>query len=80
MIQVERYPKRISGQLARTTDWMGFLPFLGVVGGLLTYGPKGLIIGPFAVVLVFTVGRAWLPLYLSDGDADDEAGEETHGE
>jgi predicted PurR-regulated permease PerM len=62
---LDRYREKVSSRLERHTEWLGFLLFLGVVGGLLTYGPKGLIIGPFAVVLVITVFRAWLPLYVA---------------
>ncbi len=57
---------RVGNHLARSADWMGFLLFLGLIGGLLTYGPKGLIVGPFAVVMVVTIGRAWLPLYVAE--------------
>lgn len=62
---LDRYRERVSSRLEQNTEWLGFLLFLGVVGGLLSYGPKGLIIGPFAVVVVITVGRAWLPLYVA---------------
>jgi len=68
---LDRYRRRVNSRLEKDSDWLGFLLFVGVVGGLLTYGPKGLIIGPFAVVLVITVGRAWLPLYIDDPETED---------
>jgi predicted PurR-regulated permease PerM len=77
---MERYRDRLSNRLERQTEWMGFLLFLGVVGGLLTYGPKGLIIGPFAVVMVISLGRAWLPLYVDDDDGGGEGGGGDGGE
>ena len=61
---LERYRSQISNKLQRDSDWLGFLLFVGIIGGLLTSGPRGLIIGPFAVVMVISIGRAWLPLYV----------------
>ncbi len=73
---LDHYRDRISRQWQQSTDWHGFLLFLGVVGGLISHGPKGLIIGPFAVVMVISIGRAWLPLYVaSRAGLDDESGE-----
>jgi len=43
--------------------WMGFLLFLGLIGGLLSMGLSGLVIGPLAVVLLRVIGGFWLPLY-----------------
>ena len=42
---------------------MSFLLFIGFVGGLLSFGIKGLLIGPVAVLFVSTLGSFWLPLY-----------------
>jgi predicted PurR-regulated permease PerM len=74
---MDRWRERIGRRFHERTDWIGFLLLLGVIGGVLSYGPKGLIIGPFAVVMVVTVGRAWLPLYVTalapDPPPDDPA-------
>lgn len=43
--------------------WMGFLLFLGLIGGLLSLGLSGLVIGPLAVVLLRVIGGFWMPLY-----------------
>jgi predicted PurR-regulated permease PerM len=43
--------------------WMGFLLFLGLVGGLLGFGLAGLVVGPMAVVLLRVISGFWLPLY-----------------
>lgn len=47
----------------RRGTWLSFLLFLGLIGGLLSFGPKGFVIGPVAVVFVVTLGSFWLPLY-----------------
>ena len=54
--------------------WLGFLLFLSLVGGLLSFGVAGFIIGPMAVVLVETLGSFWLPLY-GGPKVYDESGE-----
>lgn len=37
--------------------WLSFLLFLGIIGGLLSYGPQGFVIGPMAVVLAYGLVR-----------------------
>ena len=34
-----------------------FMLFLGIIGGLLSYGPQGFVIGPMAVVLAYGLIR-----------------------
>ena len=43
-------------------NWSFFL-MLGIIGGLLQFQLKGLIIGPVTVVFVGTLFAFWLPLY-----------------
>ena len=45
------------------SSWLSFGLFLGFIGGILTFGTKGLVIGPMAVVFTSTFTRFWLPLY-----------------
>lgn len=72
---LDHYGDKLGSKLHARTDWLGFLLFLGVIGGLLSHGPKGLIIGPFAVVMVITIFRAWVPLYVDEpADAATEDG------
>ncbi len=73
---IEYVRAHIGRRLDDRSSWRSFLLFLGLVGGLISYGLKGLLIGPMAVVLVSTVCSAWLPLYGGDGDdmEDDEDG------
>jgi predicted PurR-regulated permease PerM len=37
--------------------WLSFLLFLGIIGGILAYGPQGFVIGPMAVVLAYGLTR-----------------------
>ena len=55
--------RRVGRKIGDRESWMNFLLFLGLVGGLLSFGIKGLIIGPMAVVFVATIGSFWGPLY-----------------
>jgi len=67
---IDRFRDKVSRSIDESSSWRSFLLFLGLVGGLLSFGIKGLIIGPMSVVLVSTVCSAWLPLY--GGPTDDE--------
>ena len=53
-------------------SWLSFGLFLGLIGGMLTFGTKGLIIGPMAVVFTSTFTRFWLPLYGVEPAMSDE--------
>ena len=37
--------------------WLSFLLFLGIIGGILAYGPQGFVIGPMAIVLAYGLFR-----------------------
>ena len=67
--------ERVGKRLHDRSDWLGFLLLLGIIGGLLSYGLRGLLIGPFAVVMVITIGRAWLPLYVAEPADPEPPGE-----
>lgn len=60
---IEQLSLRLTRRLDRHTAWMGFLLFLGLIGGVLSFGLKGLVIGPAAVVILAVLGGFWLPLY-----------------
>lgn len=68
---IDRFRDRVSRSIDESSSWRSFLLFIGLVGGLLSFGIKGLIIGPMSVVLVSTVCSAWLPLY--GGPTDDDS-------
>ena len=50
---VREWGKRLHEQGA----WLSFLLFLGIIGGILSYGPQGFAIGPMAVVLAYGLVR-----------------------
>lgn len=62
--------RRLSRHLDERETWIGFLLFLGLVGGLISFGLKGLVIGPMAVVFVHTIGSFWGPMYGLGTDED----------
>ena len=45
--------------------WLSFMLFLGIIGGILAYGPQGFVIGPMAVVLAYGLVR-----FLGEQSAD----------
>jgi predicted PurR-regulated permease PerM len=55
--------------------WLSFLLFLGIIGGILGYGPQGFVIGPMAVVLAYGLTRFLADQSkdkLQDSDTDSE--------
>ena len=47
--------------------WLSFMLFLGIIGGILAYGPQGFVIGPMAVVLAYGLVR-----FLSEQSVNEE--------
>ncbi|MCB9760055.1 MAG: AI-2E family transporter [Alphaproteobacteria bacterium] len=64
--------RRIGRRLQRRSHWEGMFLFLSLIGGVLGFGLKGLIVGPTAVVLTAVLGSFWLPLYGIRGWEDEE--------
>lgn len=60
---VDHLLDRLGRHIDERETWMSFLLFLGLIGGLLSFGIKGLVIGPMAVVFVATITSFWGPLY-----------------
>ena len=60
---IDRLSLRVTKRLDSHGAWMGFVLFLGLVGGVLAFGIKGLVIGPAAVVILSVLAGFWLPLY-----------------
>ena len=63
---------RFGHRVSSRSSWLSFGLFLGLIGGLLSFGPKGFVIGPMAVVFTSTMMRFWLPIY---GVASDQIGD-----
>jgi predicted PurR-regulated permease PerM len=55
--------QRMVRDLDTNDSWPGFLLFLGIVGGVLSFGWTGLVVGPMAVVVLRVLLGFWLPLY-----------------
>lgn len=60
---VELLWRRVAARLGTDALWLGFLTFLGLVGGMLSFGPRGLVLGPAAVLAASTVASFLPPLY-----------------
>lgn len=71
---IDRVRKSIVKRLDDRGTWMSFLLFLSLIGGLLTFGLSGFVIGPMAVVLVYGLGSFWLPMYGIGDAGSDEVG------
>ena len=48
---------RMGRRLHDQGAWLSFMLFLGIIGGILSYGPQGFIIGPVAVILAYGLVR-----------------------
>jgi len=55
---------RLGRKLQEQESFTNFFIFLSVVGGLVSFGLKGLIMGPVAVILVMVIGSFWKEYYL----------------
>ena len=60
---IDRLAARIASRLGTDDLWLSFLLFLGLVGGLLGYGWRGLILGPAAVLTVSILIQVLPALY-----------------
>jgi predicted PurR-regulated permease PerM len=49
---IEQLAARLATRLGTDELWLSFLLFLGLVGGIIGFGPRGLILGPAAVLTV----------------------------
>lgn len=76
-VLLARLRQRQGRRIDERSAWLAFLLFLGLIGGLLRFGIKGLVIGPAAVVLVSLIAGFWFPLYGigSEHPASEDEGE-----
>jgi predicted PurR-regulated permease PerM len=54
---ISRARKGMGKRLHEQSAWLSFMLFLGIIGGILAYGPQGFVIGPMAVVLAYGLVR-----------------------
>ncbi len=60
---VNRLSLKLGRRLHDQGSWMSFFLFLSLIGGLLQFGFKGLVVGPMVVVISAVLGSFLLPLY-----------------
>jgi predicted PurR-regulated permease PerM len=60
---IEHLAGRLATRLGTDDLWLSFLLFLGLVGGLIGFGPRGLILGPAAVLTVSILIQVLPALY-----------------
>lgn len=63
---ISRFRSGMGKRLHQQSAWLSFMLFLGIIGGLLSYGPQGFVIGPMAVVLAYGLVRFLSGQTLSD--------------
>ena len=54
---ISRARIRMGKKLHDQGAWLSFMLFLGIIGGILAYGPQGFVIGPMAVILAYGLVR-----------------------
>jgi predicted PurR-regulated permease PerM len=54
---ISRFRAGMGKRLHEQGAWLSFMLFLGIIGGLLSYGAQGFVIGPMAVVLAYGLIR-----------------------
>lgn len=54
---ISRVRATMGRRLHEQGAWLSFMLFLGIIGGILSYGPQGFIIGPMAVILAYGLVR-----------------------
>lgn len=54
---ISRVRASMGRRLHEQGAWLSFMLFLGIIGGILSYGPQGFIIGPMAVILAYGLVR-----------------------
>ena len=55
--------KHLDKKLHDHSSATSFMIFLSVIGGLVSFGFKGIILGPMAIVLVMVLGKYWQDYY-----------------
>jgi predicted PurR-regulated permease PerM len=55
--------KRLGKKLHEHSATTSFFIFLSVIGGLVSFGVKGIILGPMAIILVMVIGAYWRDYY-----------------
>lgn len=68
---IDTFAARVATHLGTDDLWLSFLLFLGLVGGLIGFGPRGLILGPAAVLTVSILIQVLPALYGRPSESSD---------
>lgn len=68
---IERAAQRVAIRLGASAVWLSFLVFLAVIGGMLGFGWRGLVLGPAAVLAVHVALQLAAQLYRWGHAAED---------
>jgi predicted PurR-regulated permease PerM len=55
--------KKLGKKLHEHNTATSFFIFLSVIGGLVSFGVKGIVLGPMAVIIVMVIGKYWKDYY-----------------
>lgn len=69
---IDTFAARVATRLGTDDVWLSFLLFLGLVGGLIGFGPRGLILGPAAVLTVSILIQVLPALYGRPAETPDK--------
>lgn len=69
---IDTLAARLATRLGTDDLWLSFLLFLGLVGGVLGFGPRGLILGPAAVLTVSILIQVLPALYGRPSEGSDK--------
>lgn len=69
---IDTFAARVATRLGTDDVWLSFLLFLGLVGGLIGFGPRGLILGPAAVLTVSILIQVLPALYGRPAETSDK--------
>jgi len=74
LFAINHWLKRIGKNLHEHNSTTSFFIFLSVIGGLISFGIKGIVLGPMSVILVMVIGAYWRDYYHcnNEGPKDNE--------
>lgn len=63
LFAINHWMKRLGKKLHEHSATTSFFIFLSVIGGLVSFGVKGIVLGPMAIILVMVLGSYWRDYY-----------------
>ncbi len=65
---VGHFRKKVVSHMHQQNPWMGFMLLISIIGGILTFGVQGFIVGPMVIVLFNVVSKFFIKLYARTSD------------